>query len=190
MCLLALILEFCYRVTYSTTSILHTSHTHPHNRLMALCPVLPGYAGTRRNIHPLTHPDHRISFINFFHLLRSAESSLFNLRAWQSFSTTSLQVPVGLPLGLGPSTSYSIHFFTQSSSFCNTCPHQCSLFCCNTNATHIPDHSHLCSLKCHLTQPMNQNLNFKKYCVFMVWFRKVPNFSTATAGCFTAFECS
>ena len=42
------------------------NHTHPHNRLMALCPVLPGYAGTRRNIHPLTHPDHRISFITSF----------------------------------------------------------------------------------------------------------------------------
>ena len=27
--------------------------THTHNRLMALCPGLPGWAGTRRNIHPL-----------------------------------------------------------------------------------------------------------------------------------------
>ena len=47
--------------------------------------------------------------------------------------TTSLQVLFGLPLGLGPSTSYSIHFFTQSSSFRNTCPYQRSLLCCNTN---------------------------------------------------------
>ena len=32
------------------------------------------------------------------------------------------QVFFGLPLGLAPSTSYSIHFFTQLlSSFCNTC---------------------------------------------------------------------
>jgi len=39
------------------------------------------------------------------------------------FSTISLQVFYGQPLGLAPSTSYSIHFFTQSlSSFCNTCP--------------------------------------------------------------------
>jgi len=76
-------------------------------------------------------------------------------------------------VGLGPSTSYSIHFFTQSSSyFRSTCPYQRSLFCCNTNAmssisslslnsllgslsfslthiTHPPDHSRLCSLKCH-----------------------------------------
>ena len=57
----------------------------------------------------------------------------FNLRAWQSFCTTSLQVLFGLPLGLEPSTLYSIHFFTQSaSSFCNTCPYHCSLFCCST----------------------------------------------------------
>ena len=56
------------------------------------------------------------------HLLQSIASSLFNLRAWQSFSTTSLQILFGLPLGLAPSTLYSIHFFTQSvSSFCNTC---------------------------------------------------------------------
>jgi len=45
---------------------------------------------------------------------------LFNLRAWQSFCTISLQVIFGLLLGLAPSTSYSIHLFTQSlSSFYN-----------------------------------------------------------------------
>ena len=73
-----------------------------------------------------THPDHRASFINFVHLLRSIASSLFRSRAWQSFSTTSLQVLFGHPLGFGPSTSYSMHFFTQSSSFRSTCPyHNC-----------------------------------------------------------------
>jgi len=78
------------------------------------------------------------------------------------------QVLFGLSLSLRPSTSYSIHFFTQSSSsFRNTCPYHHSLFCCSTNvlpsipnlsqlltsksvfylnATHPPDHSHLCSL--------------------------------------------
>jgi len=60
----------------------------------------------------------------------SASSSVFNLRAWQSFCTTSLHVLFGLPLGLEPSTSYSMHFFTQSlSSFRNTCPYHHSLFC-------------------------------------------------------------
>ena len=32
------------------------------------------------------------------------------------------------------STSYSIHFFTQSVyTFCSTCPYHCNLFCCSTN---------------------------------------------------------
>ena len=72
-----------------------------------------------------THPDHRASFIIFLHLQRSMASSLFNLRAWQSSRTTSFQVFFGLPLGLEPSTSYSMHFFTQSSSsFHSKCPYQ------------------------------------------------------------------
>ena len=49
------------------------------------------------------------------------------------FSTISLQVFFGQPLGLEPSTTYSIHFFTQSlSSFRNTCPYHRNLFRCNT----------------------------------------------------------
>jgi len=35
------------------------------------------------------HPDHHPVFISFFHLPRSIASSLFKLRAWQSFCTTS-----------------------------------------------------------------------------------------------------
>ena len=73
---------------------------------------------------PTHHPDHHPIFISFFHLWRSIASSLFKLRAWQSFCATSFHVLFGLPLGLEPSTSYSIHFFTQSvSSFCSTCPY-------------------------------------------------------------------
>ena len=82
-----------------------------------------------------TYPNQRASFIIFLYLQRSMASSLFSLRAWQSSRTTSFQVFFGLPLGLEPSTSCSIHFFTQSSSsFRNTWPYQRSLFCCNTNA--------------------------------------------------------
>jgi len=48
--------------------------------------------------------------------------------------TTSLHVLFGLPLGLEPSTSYSIHVFTQSvSSFRSTCPYDRNLFCCSIN---------------------------------------------------------
>ena len=69
-----------------------------------------------------TYPDHPTSFINFLHLLRSIASSLFSLRAWQSFSTTSVQVLFGLSLGLGPSTLHCILFFTQwLSSSRSTC---------------------------------------------------------------------
>jgi len=49
--------------------------------------------------------------ICFLHLLRFMASSLFNPRVLQSFSTISLQVFFGLPLGVAPSTSYSIHVF-------------------------------------------------------------------------------
>jgi len=68
------------------------------------------------------HPGHHQIIIGFFRLLWSIASSLFKLCAWQSFCTTSVHILFGLPLGLEPSTSYSIHFFTQSvSSFCNIC---------------------------------------------------------------------
>ena len=86
--------------------------------------------------HSPTHQhDHHPVFISFFHIPRSLASSLFKLRALQSFCTTSLHVLFGLSLGLEPSTSYSIHFFTQSvSSFRSTCPYRHKLFfCCNIN---------------------------------------------------------
>jgi len=91
--------------------------THIHNRLMALCPRLPGWAGNRRNIRPLPpiliirHP--------------SSTSSIYSNPWHPPFQFACLIVlfhnlcPVlfGLPLGLGPSTSYSIHFFSQSLFF-------------------------------------------------------------------------
>ena len=82
--------------------------------------------------HSPTHTYHgRQSFlICFLHLLQSTASSLFHLHAWQSFSTISLNF-FSLCLGLAPSTSYSIHCFTQSlSSFRSTCPYHRKLFCC------------------------------------------------------------
>ena len=83
---------------------------------------------------PTHHPDHHPVFISFFHLPRSIASSLIKLHAWQSFCTTYFQALFGLPLGLEPSTSYSIHFFTQSvSSFRSTCPYHRNLFSCSIN---------------------------------------------------------
>ena len=90
--------------------------THIYNYLTALSRTTQVGRYQKRHSPTHTQPDHRTSFINFLHLLWSTASSLFNLRAWQSFSTTSPQVLFGLPLGLVPSASYSIHFFTQSLS--------------------------------------------------------------------------
>jgi len=112
---------------------LQHTHTQPFNCLWFRTTRVGRYQKKHSPIY--THPDHRTSFIDFLHLLRFIASSLFSLRAWQSFLTTSLQVLFGFPLGLGPSTSYAMHFFTQSSSaFRSTCPYQQSLFSCNTNA--------------------------------------------------------
>ena len=98
----------------------HT-HTQPFNGPWSATTRVRQYQKKHSPTH--THPDYRTSFINFLHLLQSIASSVFSLRAWQSSLTTSLQVLFGLPLGVAPSTSYSMHFFTQSSSsFHSTCP--------------------------------------------------------------------
>jgi len=65
---------------------------------------------------------HHPIFISFFHLPRYIASCLFKLHAWKSFCTTSFHVLFGLPLGLEPFISHSIHFFTQPvSSFRSKC---------------------------------------------------------------------
>jgi len=109
-------------------------NTHTHNRFTALW-ILSGTTRVSwyQKKHSPTHTYHgyQSSLICFICLIWSMALSLFNPRGWQSFSTISLQVFFGLPLGLAPSTSYSIHFFTQSlSPFRNTCPYHRSLFCC------------------------------------------------------------
>jgi len=112
------------------------THTHTHTTVLQLS----GLSGTTRvrryqKKHSPTHTyrGHQSSLICFQRLLWSMASSLFNLHAWHSFCAISVLVFFGLPLGLAPSTSYSIHFFTQSvSSFCNTCPYHRNLFYCST----------------------------------------------------------
>jgi len=116
----------------------YDKHTITHNHLMALW-ILSGTTRVSQyqKKHSPTHTyrGHQSSLICFLHLSRSMASSLFNLRVWQSFSTIS-QVFFGLPLGLAPSTSYSIltPFFIQSlSSFRSTCPYYRNLFRRSTN---------------------------------------------------------
>jgi len=93
------------------------THTHTHNmshiHFTALW-ILPGTTRVSQydKKHSPTHTygGHQSSLICFLHLLRSMASSLFNLHTWESFSTISLQVFFGLPLGPAPSASYSMHF--------------------------------------------------------------------------------
>jgi len=67
---------------------------------------------------PTSHPDHHPIFISFFHLSWSIASSLFKLRAWQSFCPTSFHVLFGLPLVWSPPPH--IPYITS--------PNQCLLF--------------------------------------------------------------
>ena len=66
-----------------------SDNTHTHNRLTALCPGLPGWAGTRRNIHPLT------PILIIGHPLSS--SSIYNDRWHPLCSAYELDSPLGQP---------------------------------------------------------------------------------------------
>ena len=110
---------------------IHT-HTQPFNSRCSGTTRVGRYQKKRSPTH--THPGHWTSFINFLHLLRSIASSVLvyvlDSALWQPLSRSSLV----FLLVLAPCTSFSMHFFTQSSSFRSICPYQCSLFCCKTNA--------------------------------------------------------
>ena len=113
----------------------NTSGTHTHTTVLWLfgfCPGQPGWAVTRRNIHPLT----LIVVINHPYLL-SPSTTTHGILCFQSTCSTvffhnlspSFLWSTSWP---GTSTLYSIHFFTQSlSSFRNTCPYHRNLFCFN-----------------------------------------------------------
>jgi len=89
---------------YLFISCIHLSFTHTHTRarFMALW-ILSGttWVSQYQKKHSPTHtyPDHQSSFICFLHLLQFMASFLFNLRAWQSFCATSVQVFFGLCIG-------------------------------------------------------------------------------------------
>jgi len=130
-CLCA-VMNFCavMHLSWCITAQKHCAHLHWHTTTTTVYGPLSWTTRVSRyqkKHSPTHHPYHHPIFISFFHLPRSIASyiasSVFKLRAWQSFCTTSLHVIFGLPPGLEPSTSYSIHFFTQSvSSFRSTCP--------------------------------------------------------------------
>jgi len=141
------------------------SHTHTHNRFTALWILSATTHVTwyqKKHSPTNTYCGHQSSLIclnpsTMMHGILPVQS--------MSFTTISLQVFFGVPLGLAPSTSYFIHFFNESlSSFHNTCPYHCNLFRCSTElmspslslnpllvvSCHTSIyHSHLCPLKCH-----------------------------------------
>jgi len=98
-------------------------YCYHYNHFMALCPGLPGWAGTRRSIHPLIYPDKYPTFISLFHLLRPTASFLFDLHALQSFLHN-----------LSPSRLWS----TSLSGALHLHTHQCLLFATHAH-THITD---------------------------------------------------
>ena len=108
--------QIFFTASYSESQVLienHFQQQQPFNSRLSGTTRVGRYQKKHSPAH--THPGQRPSFITFLHLQWSTASSLFSLRAWQSSRTTSFQVLFGLPLGLEPSTSYSMHFFTQSS---------------------------------------------------------------------------
>jgi len=116
------------------------SHTHTHShttisRLSGFVRDKPGEPVPEETFAHSHYRAHQSSLISFIHLTWSMASSLFNLRAWQSFSTISHQVFFGLHPGLEPSSSYSIftpgnhclHFAAHAHY-----PYHRNLFCCST----------------------------------------------------------
>ena len=71
-------------VWYCVTEAVHT-HTH----ILLSVTIQVGWYQKKHSFTD-TNPVHQTSFINFLHLLLSIVSYLFNLRAWQFFSTTCL----------------------------------------------------------------------------------------------------
>jgi len=97
----------------SRFSYMHThAHTHTQPFYGPVDSVRDNPVSQNKHSPTHTYRGHQSFLICFVHLIRSMASSVFNPHAWQSFSMVFLQVFFGLALGLAPSTSYSIHFFT------------------------------------------------------------------------------
>jgi len=100
------------------------TYTHSHNRFTAIWILSgkPGWAGTIRNIHPLTPIvviSHPLSASSIYYDPRHSSCSIYVPDSLfpQSLSKFSLIYLLAWhPQLHNPSTSYSIHFFTQSLS--------------------------------------------------------------------------
>ena len=68
----------------------HRLHCNTHTQQLFYSPLssITRVSWYQKKHSPTHHPDHHTIFISFFHLPRSIASSLFKLRALQSFCTT------------------------------------------------------------------------------------------------------
>jgi len=87
-------------------------HTHTHNHFMALYPGLPEWAGTRRNIYPLT--PFLLSRYPFLYQIPPSTTIYSILPAQFMCLTVFLHNLHPSPLWSGALSFISIHFFTQS----------------------------------------------------------------------------
>ena len=150
----------CSSLIFSTALLtvlakITTTTTRTILLLSGFSPGQPGWAGTRRNIHPLT------PIVVISHPL-STSSIYYN--PW--YPPCSIYVPdslfaqflskfsLGLPLGLATSTSYSIHFFqvleththTTVLRLCGICPGKPGWAGTRRTFTHYSHRSHQSSL--------------------------------------------
>ena len=65
------------KFTFSISSVDEFLFYYYNNRFTGLCLGLPGWTGTRRNIHPLTYPDHH--WYNMFYADEQIENLSRNL---------------------------------------------------------------------------------------------------------------
>ena len=89
----------------------------------------------QKKYSPIHHPDHHHPiFVRFFRLLRSIASSLFKLRAWQSFLHNLSPNPLRSTSWFG-ALHLIFHTFLHPSvsSFRSTCPYHHNLFCFSVN---------------------------------------------------------
>ena len=149
---------FWYRLTW----VVPDKVTHTHTTVLRLWILSGTTRGSRyqKKYSPThTHCGHQISLsassIYYDPCILSIQSTHFTV-FFHNLSPSFF----GLPVGLAPSTSYSIHFFTQAlSSFHSTCPYHCNLFCCSTEIMSsnpsLSLNSLLRTLKCYAILNMN-----------------------------------
>jgi len=140
---------------HEKNNTVNNTHTQPFNDPLSGTTRVGRYQKKRSPTH--THPDHQTSLINFLRLLWSIASSLLNLRARQSFSTTSLQLLFDHPLSLERSTSHSIissqscHLLFAADAHTNTAssaviPMLCHLYLVSLSAPYLK----ICLLTPHI----------------------------------------